>query len=1261
MRRLGWFRRCCLFGALVCVVALPVSAQNDISDEDWLTELIEDSVSSENLTVDISNFRGALSSTAQMDALTVADAQGVWLRMEGLTLSWDRGALLSGAIDIETLAADRIIVNRLPQSAPQGAALPNAEATPFSLPELPVSVAIDAITADIIEISPALLGEPITASFTGALNLANGAADAVADLSRTDAKTGRFLLNAGYDNASRNLRLRLSVEEGPDGLAVRALSIPGAPTATLSIAGEAPVDDFTADITLATEGTPRITGAFALSRPEPTADLGFALDLTGDLRPLMDTELEQFFGTNTVLKASGTLPLAGGARLNDLILATGQLALRGTADLTPTYWPRAFDLRGRIGTGTGDAVQLPFSAADTFVDHVALILSFDAAQGDGWLGAFDITGLARDGLTVENLALSGGGTLTPSADGSASTGRFTAALDYAAHGLALRDRGLQQAVGPQVTGTVILNRQQGAPLNLSVVTLNTAGLSASGRGQIEGPAGRFETHADLQMTSDDFTRFSRLTGLNLSGAGQVDLSLRTQPLDGSTAAHIDAQTRRLGLGIDTLDRLLTGPARLQADLERDTAGTRLRNLTLDAETFLAQGDATLTGDSITADLTAQLHDLSRLQPGLHGAGQMNAQLRGTPGGRSTMTARITAPTTDLTLTTDAIPQDGGGYRLTPQITASLSDLSHYRPLIGSRLGGSVTATLNGSYDTESGLLTATAQTQTRNLIAGPPSLDPVLRGNGTLRADLSLNENRRLRVDAVQIDLPNLDVTGAVTTTGTDTAATFSARLRDLGVVLSDFPGPLTADINARQHSTGWRITGQADGPGGTTVQADGGLTNNGQLNMALTGSAPLALANRFIAPRRVSGLARFDLSANGPPGLTALQGPIRISDGQFSAPTLSQSIENLTGTVQLAAGTARIDLTGAPRNGGALSLSGPVDLTSPFQAGLTAQLDSVVLRDPTLYRTTADGTVSMTGPLAGGASITGQINLGPAEIQVPSTGVSALGSLPEVTHLGPRLDIRQTLNRAGVGTRPQTTRQSPAGPAYPLDLTIRAPSRIFVRGRGLDAELGGALRLTGSSQNVIPIGRFDLVRGRLNILGQRFELSEGFAQLEGDFTPFLSLTAATESDLGTAISIIAEGRADDLKIRFTSSPEMPEDEVLAQLLFGRDLSSLSPFQAVQLASAVAVLAGNSNGGFVTDLRENLDLDDLELTSDEDGDPGIRAGKYISENVYTDVSVGSDGRSEININIDIDRNFTARGSVASDGETSIGIFFERDY
>jgi len=57
----------------------------------------------------------------------------------------------------------------------------------------------------------------------------------------------------------------------------------------------------------------------------------------------------------------------------------------------------------------------------------------------------------------------------------------------------------------------------------------------------------------------------------------------------------------------------------------------------------------------------------------------------------------------------------------------------------------------------------------------------------------------------------------------------------------------------------------------------------------------------------------------------------------------------------------------------------------------------------------------------------------------------------------------------------------------------------------------------------------------------------------------------------------------------------------------------------------------------------------------------VRAGKYLSDTVYTDVTVSSDGTTDLSINLDITNQVTAKGTVNNDGETSIGIFFQRDY
>jgi len=67
-------------------------------------------------------------------------------------------------------------------------------------------------------------------------------------------------------------------------------------------------------------------------------------------------------------------------------------------------------------------------------------------------------------------------------------------------------------------------------------------------------------------------------------------------------------------------------------------------------------------------------------------------------------------------------------------------------------------------------------------------------------------------------------------------------------------------------------------------------------------------------------------------------------------------------------------------------------------------------------------------------------------------------------------------------------------GPAFDaaLDLKISAPNKIFVRGRGIDAEFGGELTLAGSLQKPSVIGGFDLRRGKLQLLTQRIDITRG-------------------------------------------------------------------------------------------------------------------------------------------------------------------------
>ena len=482
----------------------------------------------------------------------------------------------------------------------------------------------------------------------------------------------------------------------------------------------------------------------------------------------------------------------------------------------------------------------------------------------------------------------------------------------------------------------------------------------------------------------------------------------------------------------------------------------------------------------------------------------------------------------------------------------------------------------------------------------------------------------------------------------------------DISPLVPDLRGPLRAQGTARQDGDAFVVDVTLDGPGGTNARVAG--TAGASSDLSVTGSAPLGLANAALAPQRISGTARFDLALRGAPALENLSGTISTSGAALSLPTLRNGLEGIDVTVSLAGGRAQIQAQAGVESGGTVSVAGPAQLSAPFAADLAVRFD-VTAEDPNLYTADVQGALQIAGPLTGGARIAGRIVIDGAEIAVPSSGITGVGDIPPIRHVRTPAPVARTLERAGQTDEANGNGGGDGGgggAAFALDLAIAAPGRIFVRGRGLDAELGGELLVRGTTANPVVSGGFELVRGRLDILQQRFQLDRGAITFQGDLVPFIELAAVTQTDALTA-SIIVEGPANEPDVRFESSPEVPQEEILAQIFFGRDLSQLSPLQAIQLANSVAVLAGRGSGGLLERLRGSAGLDDLDLTTDAEGNTAVRAGKYISDNVYTDVQVGQEGDARVTLNIDITDSLTARGSAGAEGDTSLGLFFERDY
>lgn len=595
---------------------------------------------------------------------------------------------------------------------------------------------------------------------------------------------------------------------------------------------------------------------------------------------------------------------------------------------------------------------------------------------------------------------------------------------------------------------------------------------------------------------------------------------------------------------------------------------------------------------------------------------------------------------------------------TVDLTANVRDASRFSGLAGRQLRGAAQLDVAGTVSATTADVTVTGSGNGLDL--GDPHINGVLAGRFDLDTHV-LRDGSDITLERLTLNGGNLNLTASGSLSDQGKSLTANARVPDVGRIVADFSGPVTVDAKVGGDADTTTIDAALTGPAGMTANVDGSILSNGNLDLTATGGVPLGLANPMIAPRQVSGDARFNLALRGPAGLDALSGTVTLSDGLFSEPSSGITLNGIGGTATLGGNQVRLDMRANGSQGGTIGVTGTVGLTGNLNVDANVSIVDLTLVDPGLYEATLGGTLSFQGPALNGGRLKGDITLSEAELRIPETGAGAAGSIPDIEHQGTPASVRRTLDRAGLSTTatPEAANED-SGVAIPMDITIRAPSRIFVRGRGLDAELGGQIRLRGTSADIIPIGRFDLVRGRLLLLGQRFDFDEGYISLEGALVPVIRLVVETQQ--GEVMTyIIVDGEASSPQVSFSSSPELPEDEVLAQLLFGRDMSRLSAFQALQLANAVAVLAGKGGEGIVSKLRQGFDLDDLDVTTDDEGNAALRAGKYISDNVYTDVTVGATGQTELNLNIDISPSVTARGGVDNNGQSSVGIFFERDY
>ncbi len=236
----------------------------------------------------------------------------------------------------------------------------------------------------------------------------------------------------------------------------------------------------------------------------------------------------------------------------------------------------------------------------------------------------------------------------------------------------------------------------------------------------------------------------------------------------------------------------------------------------------------------------------------------------------------------------------------------------------------------------------------------------------------------------------------------------------------------------------------------------------------------------------------------------------------------------------------------------------------------------------------------------------------------------------------------------------------------WQLAIKARAGNQLAVTGLGLDSEWSTDLNVSGTLDNPRFVGRADVVRGGYEFAGKRFELKRGTIRFLGAQPPDPALDIEANADgqgLSATVRVTGTGQRPD--IAFTSTPALPQDELLSRLLFGTSITKLSAPEAVQLAAAVASLRGGGAGlNPINALRQAIGLDRLRILPADaatGNKTAVAAGKYITRRTYIELVSDGQGYSASRIEFQITRWLSVLSTISTIGRTSATARISKDY
>jgi autotransporter translocation and assembly factor TamB len=411
------------------------------------------------------------------------------------------------------------------------------------------------------------------------------------------------------------------------------------------------------------------------------------------------------------------------------------------------------------------------------------------------------------------------------------------------------------------------------------------------------------------------------------------------------------------------------------------------------------------------------------------------------------------------------------------------------------------------------------------------------------------------------------------------------------------------------------------------TATATGWLADDGTIEGTVRGQMPLALLTVMRSDvREAAGRMDVDVRVGGTLAKPALLGRGTISEGLLALRDLPFVIRGMEGRLAFSPARVRLEELKASVGTGTIRATGEAALDGgalgAYQVALTGR--SVALTPVEGLDTVWNADLTLVGRGARGF-VRGDAHL------VRGAYTRDLSILPLLLNSGPREEPIEW------------------GRAIGLNVDVHLDDNLSVRSPQAHVRAGGSLSLQGTVARPLLMGTIETQEGRITFRRHRFILENLVLRFDDPrrINPYLDVRATTRIRTYD-VTMWLTGRADDLTIRLSSEPPLPQADLLALVTLGQTREELGESGGLAFAGEAAqLLSQELIGG---EMSAPI-VDIVEFGKTDTGQQQFRVGKRINDRTLVTYSgsFAEGGKQKLRVEYQVFGPLLLAGEQAFDG------------